>query len=900
MHASRRANIVPLLTAVLSLLVTTDGASAAGVPRPSPTPSETVLATGATHLGELGTDVVSQKLLRADGTTAERVVEMQGLRARTRSLAAAMDANDELAFLRRGAATEPLARLVRDSPPGAVVPVVLWSSRPMPWIRKELLDSAPDQADKQLSRLLDAREAAVGELLLLLALYDLEGERLQDLPAVRAVLPTEVVVPVASEPAVGRMGLAPTRFIPTSTTYSVTTGAEEVHGWGWTGAGEKIGVVLASKPSSTACLSFSNRRWLTSSASVEAKVAHGAVKSTTTSTCTPADFGVAPSAAIYSADPLSSGGCDGVCWALGQGAVVVAAGWAEASSLVDEAVIDEHDAMLDSIVRLPPYPVIVTSAGNSNDVSGAACSADPAAGYVQNHLFNGLVVGGLDEAGTSSFEDDSLYACSSWRNPASPHGDRELPHLVAPAVDVEAGGGGPSTGTSIAAAITAGVASLVLQSNGGLANWPEATRAILMASAHGDFDGQQGFGCADESSGCGKDGHGLISASRAVEVAGTRAQGEPGQAAVPVGHDYGTMTFATDFMDGFFHRGADPVRWRFSVAPGAMTRVVLTWSSTGVPGPGFSDVPDADLDLWVVDAQGQLVVTSSSWDRVVESVLVSNPGATSAVFEARVRLWSSVSAMTYFGLAFQPTVDAHTCPGQCAIGGACVTDGSVKPGAPCMWCDAATNPSGWSPRDGVDCDDQDGCTVGDTCSQGSCVGQDYPPCHDPDHGLVCLVSGSEGDTVECPIRFARGSESSPTPVNLQVRLGLDPRLSVVTLCDGIHPTLGIPWTIPSPFTVLQDGHSVLMEPGDLASWTDHAFVILAHLQDIYQPITDAWVDGAGAIHQDPTVFSLSIELLDDIPIGAPAEVRVSDVWSTDWGSIVLPVSVDSLLLMTEP
>ena len=54
MHASRRANIVPLLIAVLSLLVTTDGASAAGVPRPSPTPSETVLATGATHLGTEG------------------------------------------------------------------------------------------------------------------------------------------------------------------------------------------------------------------------------------------------------------------------------------------------------------------------------------------------------------------------------------------------------------------------------------------------------------------------------------------------------------------------------------------------------------------------------------------------------------------------------------------------------------------------------------------------------------------------------------------------------------------------------------------------------------------------------------------------------------------------------
>ncbi len=75
-------------------------------------------------------------------------------------------------------------------------------------------------------------------------------------------------------------------------------------------------------------------------------------------------------------------------------------------------------------------------------------------------------------------------------------------------------------------------------------------------------------------------------------------------------------------------------------------------------------------------------------------------------------------------------------PGFCVIAGACIVDGSVHPENPCEQCNAAVDPTDWSPiADGTSCDaDANGCTQADACLAGACVAGAPPSCDD---GLPC-------------------------------------------------------------------------------------------------------------------------------------------------------------------
>ena len=544
-----------------------------------------------------------------------------------------------------------VAGLSLDSP----VPVLVWSDAALPIVEKELVAAGDPVGFEQLDAAEIAAADARAELMGLLASFGIEAEELAWIPAVRAMVPAGLIPEIANAPGIGRVGLGWQGLIPTKATFGQTVGADIVHGLGFTGDGEVIGIVLPDRPSSQACLGQAVVRGLAPTVSEEATVAAGVLASDLGEECTPeADGGIAPDAGLRISDTEVDQGCDGVCWAIAQGAEVVGIGWAAASSLPDDAVLNEYDAYLDSLVKTYPYPLFVASAGNSNLEDGTPCGTAPNWGYVQNHLLSGLVVGGIDESSTERREDDTFYYCSSWKNPQSPHGDRELPHLVAPAANVQAAGAGPSDGTSMAAGIVAGVAALVRDGNPSLRFWPEPLRAILLVSGSGDVDRNFGFDCPSESTGCGRDGTGTVWAPEAVAVGSgeNRIYGSPGEPARERGHDFGTMVFGTDFPNGFFHRGGQPVQWKFVVAPGATVRVALTWDSTAVVGPRFQDLIDADLDLYVYNAQGQFVGGSFSWDRAEEVALIHNSGSAAAEYYAAARLWTVNSASTYFGLAF--------------------------------------------------------------------------------------------------------------------------------------------------------------------------------------------------------------------------------------------------------
>lgn len=67
---------------------------------------------------------------------------------------------------------------------------------------------------------------------------------------------------------------------------------------------------------------------------------------------------------------------------------------------------------------------------------------------------------------------------------------------------------------------------------------------------------------------------------------------------------------------------------------------------------------------------------------------------------------------------------------RCLIGGACYQDADANPANPCEACVPTVSNVAWTPADGLPCDDQDYCTVSDTCLAGVCRGPLPNPCDD--------------------------------------------------------------------------------------------------------------------------------------------------------------------------
>jgi len=155
--------------------------------------------------------------------------------------------------------------------------------------------------------------------------------------------------------------------------------------------------------------------------------------------------------------------------------------------------------------------------------NNVACGLTPF-GVVVNPAaaYNVIGVGGFDDRDSPDWGDDCLYVESSWCEPASLHRGREKPEVVAPAVSIESTltqspweGCGSRTdcthgrcacrhnrpacsyptywGTSFAAPIVTGIAALMIQRsrslNADLEAWPEAIKAILMATAIHNIEG---------------------------------------------------------------------------------------------------------------------------------------------------------------------------------------------------------------------------------------------------------------------------------------------------------------------------------------------------------------------------------------------------------------------------
>jgi len=414
-------------------------------------------------------------------------------------------------------------------------------------------------------------------------------------PFVSAELPPDAIRELSKHPRVAFIGLDQEKVVldyPTIPESLPTTRANWVHSLGTEGAGIKIAVL----ESGGLALSESNFNigeiQVTASADLHMTKSVGIIGNQYNDSWE----GYAPEATVYIAN--DSDYKDAYEWAKSKGVEVITMSWHYPSEETD-GDLHSRDIYFDYMVAHYPWPTIFTSAGNQAERDA----------YASGKGYNFFGVGNVLNDGDGDRCNDEISSTSSWLDPTSPHGDREIPEVAAPGSRHELLGTSFG-GTSCATPVTASIAALLMSTNTSLKIWPEAIRAILLATAnYQDADGADWASYRD-----GKDGTGLINAQYGYWTANRR---ETGTTAQYRAHDYGSMR-KSDFEGGFFEK-----TWKAKTfTTNSRIRAAITWNSktASEDGEPTSSVLDADLDLWVEDPDGHLVAWSVSWDGNYEFV----------------------------------------------------------------------------------------------------------------------------------------------------------------------------------------------------------------------------------------------------------------------------------------
>lgn len=300
-------------------------------------------------------------------------------------------------------------------------------------------------------------------------------------------------------------------------------------------------------------------------------------------------MGMAPEATIVDActDGTSTDTITGLAWATNR------------ADPINRSAVFNYNADMDWTDRAFDY-----WAHTGNDTIVVAAGNDPN-GYIGSPAkgWNVITVGGSNDNNSSNWSDDSMYPNSTWKNPTGYN--REKPEVVAPAVSVTAIelNNNPRTenGTSLAAPQVAGLAALLMDRNADLAAWPEAVKAIIMASAVHNITGPaNGLAPGQDL----KDGAGAIDAALADTIAKTRQTSATTPCTGPCW--WGISINNTNFpLLTWLYRG-------FTASRGERIRVVISWwSNADCPDQNNCDYDrlDTDLDLHILDPDGQTVVS---------------------------------------------------------------------------------------------------------------------------------------------------------------------------------------------------------------------------------------------------------------------------------------------------
>ena len=378
------------------------------------------------------------------------------------------------------------------------------------------------------------------------------------------------------------------------------------------------------------------------------------------------DPGFANAATPYVANLIfGDSDIEDVDWAVGQGTFVNSQSWnftAEGTS----DLFSGRDQYLDWRTRNNRM-LFVTSAGKDTS-------------YVAHKGYNLLVVGGAWSDGTiangaapsvdSTNCSGAMYT-SNWVNDSL---GQELPHLTGPGGCTSAVGI-TDYGVSIAPAAVAGMAAGLTEYDSDLDGWPEALKAILMASPNG-YGGSTPDGCTWGSSGTGcltpdgRDGTGLVHGTNALNMASNHQPPDSFSDIARYGYDFGFVD-KSDFGASVPHlmSGTHYVEASAGCPSFEHLRVVLVWDSTVGCSAGnsssCSDDLDMDLDLRIYEEPGGSLVsytssTVNSYEQMEEVLLRGSsvncvPSGTAWYYRIEIALsnYSSVgSESTYYGLAW--------------------------------------------------------------------------------------------------------------------------------------------------------------------------------------------------------------------------------------------------------
>jgi hypothetical protein len=321
--------------------------------------------------------------------------------------------------------------------------------------------------------------------------------------------------------------------------------------------------------------------------------------------------GMAPGATLVSAgvtaDTLSSG-IQTLTWAWQQGADILNASVGTCPSLTSRNMTT-FDWAFDYSARLN-NKLIVVAAGNKDPTCPVSFVDSPGKGW------NVLTVGAYGDGGDASWAtNDFMAGFSAWQNPTSPNNDREKPEVVAPGVAIDTIGrngnyitninGEPISGTSIAVPQVAGLAALLIHRNNQLRSWPEAQRAIIMATATHNIDSAVGPDPSIDD----LDGAGGINADLADLAASTRGampstNSNPCISACWWGESITSSSFDASGYRYYYFRGR----------AGDKIRLALSWwSNASCPDPATNcsfDRLDTNLNMGVQDPNGNWVTNA--------------------------------------------------------------------------------------------------------------------------------------------------------------------------------------------------------------------------------------------------------------------------------------------------